>query len=64
MNNDNGLDSTAYVLPGTHCASHPRYVLDTSNICTNDESHNIQHPVPAYFDDLMTKANGGTVVFF
>ena len=39
-NNDDGLDSTACVLPGTICASDPGYVLDTSNTCTND-SYNI-----------------------
>ena len=43
-NNDDGLDSTACVLPGTICASDPGYVLDTSNTCTND-SYNIALPL-------------------
>ena len=37
-NDDDGLDGTAHMLPGTNGASDPRYVLDTSNTCTNDDS--------------------------
>ena len=36
--NDDGSDSTAHMLSGTNCASDPRYVLDTSNTCINDDS--------------------------
>ena len=36
--NDDGSDGTAHMLPGTNCASDPRYVLDTSNTCTNVDS--------------------------
>ena len=66
-NNDDSSDGTAHMSPGTDCASDPKYVLDTSNTCTNDDSHNIQRPVPACIDDLMTKAYGrygGTLLFF
>ena len=61
-NDDNSLNGTDHVLPGIDCASDPRYVLDTSNTCTNNDSNNIQHPVPAYID-FMTKAYGGTLLF-
>ena len=37
-NDDNCSDSTAHMLSGTNCASDPRYVLDTSNTCANDDS--------------------------
>ena len=30
-NDDDGLNGTAHLLPGTDCASDPRYVLDTFN---------------------------------
>ena len=33
------------------------------NNCTNDDSHSIQRPVPAYIDDFMTKAYGGTLLY-
>ena len=60
----NGLDSTAHMIPGTDCASDPMYVVDTINTCTNDDSlDNIQHPLPAYIDDLMTRAYGDTLLF-
>ena len=62
-NGNNGLDSIAHMLPGTDCACDPRYVLGTRITCTNDDRHNIQHPVPAYIDDFMKKAYGGTFLF-
>ena len=37
-NDNDGSDSTAHMLSGTNCASDPRYVLDTSNTCTNHDS--------------------------
>ena len=37
-NDDDGSDGTAHMLPGTNCASDPRYILDTSNTCTNFDS--------------------------
>ena len=37
-NDNDGSDGTGHMLPGTNCASVPRYVLDTSNTCTNDDS--------------------------
>ena len=60
---DDGSDGTAHVLPGTDSASDLGYVLDTSNTCTNDDSDNVQRPLPAYIDDFMTKAYGGTLLF-
>ena len=39
--NDDGSDGTAHVLSGTASASDLRYVLDTSNTCTNDDSDNV-----------------------
>ena len=60
--NDDGSDGTAHMLPGTDSASDLGYVLDTSNICTNDDSDNVQCPIPAYIDDFMTKAYGGTLL--
>ena len=35
---NDGSDGTPHILPGTNCASNPRYVLDTSNTCTNVDS--------------------------
>ena len=59
-----GSYGTAHVLPRTDSASDLGYVLDTSNTCTNDDSDNVQHPIPAYIDDFMTKAYDGTYFAF
>ena len=42
---DDGSDGTAHMLPGTNCASDPRYVLDTNNTCTDVDSLPVTLPL-------------------
>ena len=44
-NDDDGSGGTGHMLPGTNCASVPRYVLDISNTCTNDTCYPFLYPL-------------------
>ena len=57
------LDFPAHVTSGSDSISDSSYVSDTNHSCVNDDDSNNWRPVPAYIDNFMVKAYGGTLLF-